>query len=203
MRRILVRKAPPTRKRFTLKVKKKIFIKIAVGAMLLVTLAPTNTQASPPYGFGQGHGRTAPVNVNDYSSPVWERFRFNYTFESGPNHRYELGRPTTFSGTVPQNVFTVNTRRDSNVAFSPPSYDVFSGEIPTMPSNPLFPQPVNPHFTNPWETHNPNVISRFDTIQQGVNFQPQGNQMNMFNVDSSGPNLHGSGFLPSTSIGVE
>ena len=202
MRRILKRKASPGKKKVTLRVKKKVLMKVVVGMLLMAAFTPTTAQSAPPYGFGQGHGRTAPVNVNDYSSPVWERFRFNYTFTSGPNHRYELGRPTTFNGTVPQNVFTANVRRDSNVAFSPPAYGVFSGEVPTMPSNPLFPQPSNPHFLNPWETHNPNVISRFDTMQQGANLQPQGNPMNMFNVDSSGPNLSGTGFLPSTSIGI-
>ena len=66
---------------------------------------------------------------------------FNYHFHSGANFRYDLGRPTTFTGNVPLNVFTANIRRDSNVALWPPSYGVFSGFIPTMPTNPLFPQP--------------------------------------------------------------
>ena len=177
---------------------------IAIGAFIMSMLIsiPTTVLAAHP-GFGQGHGRTAPVNVNDFHTPVWERFSFNYTFHSGANWRYELGRPTTFNGIVPRDIFSANIRRDSNVALWPPSYGVFSGFVPTMPTNPLFPQPLNPYFLMPWEIHNPNVISTFDTMQQGVNYQPQGNQLNMFNVDSQGANLHGTGFLPSTSIGIE
>jgi len=173
-----------------------------VGAFLMsAALSPMTVHAVHP-GFGYGHGRTAPVNVNDFHTPVWERFSHNYTFHSGANHRYELGRPTTFNGTVPQDVFSANMRRDANVAFSPPSYGIFSGVLPTMPTNPLFTQPANPHFANPWETSNPNTISHFDTLQQGANLQPQGNPMNMFDVDRQGSNVQGTGFLPSTSIGI-
>ena len=177
----------------------KKLIPVIIGAFLMVLLFPMTTLASnsrTPHGFGEGYGRTAPINVNDYHTSVWDRLSFNYQFTSGPNHRYDLGRPTTFAGNVPHDVFTVNMRRDANVALFPPAYGIFSGNIPTAPSNPLFPQPVNPHFHAPWETHNPNVIPHFDTLQHGANLQPQGNEFNMFNVSQ------GEGFLPSTSIGI-
>ena len=75
--------------------------------------------------------------------PPWERLNFNYHFTSGG---FDLGRPTTFDGIVPIDVFTVNVRVDSQVALRPPSYGVFSGVIPTEPLNPLMPQPLNPQF---------------------------------------------------------
>jgi len=175
---------------------------LTCGAILAISaFTPVTAHARHP-GFGDGHGRVTPVNTNDFHTPVWERFSYNYVFQSGANFRYELGRPTTFNGSVPRDIFSVNTRRDSNVSFAPPSYGVFSGFVPTMPTNPLFQQPLNPHFANAWETDNPNAISTFDTLQQGANFQPQGNPINMFNVDSSGSNVQGTGFLPSTSIGI-
>jgi len=176
----------------------KKFAPMLVGAFLMLFLFPMAIHANPstPHGFGDGYGREAPTNENDYHTSVWDRFSFNYQFRRGANHRYELGRPTTFAGSVPHNVFTANIRRDANVSFFPPAYGVFSGIIPTMPSNPLIPQPVNPHFWMPWETHNPNVISHFDTLQHGANLRPQGNALNMFHVS------HGEGFLPHTSIGL-
>ncbi|MCL2400505.1 MAG: hypothetical protein FWC91_12275 [Defluviitaleaceae bacterium] len=186
---------------------KKAFMKKAAAltlgiTMLAASFSPTTAYARHP-GFGDGHGRTAPVNVNDFATPVWERFSFNYTFHSGADFRYELGRPTTFNGTVPANVFTANMRRNAGVSLLPPSYGIFSGKLPTMPGNPLFQQPANPHFAMPWETTNPNALTTFDTLQQGANLQSQGNPMNMFNVDSSGSNVQGTGgFLQSTSIGI-
>ena len=123
----------------------------------------------------------------------WDRFSFNYQFVSGSDHRFELGRPTTFSGFVPVDVFSVNMRRDAQVSLRPPSYGIFSGHIPTMPANHLFPQPVNPHFHQPLHLQDPNLNPSFDTLQLGVNAQPIGNRMNIHNV--------GAGeFLPSTSM---
>jgi len=63
-----------------------------------------------------------------------------------------------------------------------------------MPSNNLFPQPVNPHFHQAFQMQDPNLDPRFDTLQHGVNAEPIGNPMNMQQNVSTG------GFLPSTSI---
>ena len=70
--------------------------------------------------------------------PVWDRLNYNYHFTSSG---FDLGRPTTFNGIVPQDVFTMNVRRDANVALRPPGYGTFSGVIPTEPFTWLFPQP--------------------------------------------------------------
>jgi len=176
---------------------KMLAIAIGVGVtvfMMLTLAAPMVIQAAPQHGFGQGHGRTDTVNVNDYHTSSWKRFEYNYQFQSGSDHRFELGRPTTFSGTVPVNVQTVNFRRDANVSLRPPSYGVFSGHVPTEPSNLLFKQPVNPHFHRPIHRHSENLDPKHDTLQQGVNAQPVGNPMNMQQNVTTGE------FLPSTSI---
>ena len=130
-----------------------------------------------------------------------------YQFTSGQDYRFDLGRPTTFDGFVPVNVHTVNIRRDANVSLRPPGYGVFSGVIPTEPSNRLFPRPVNPHFHRPVEMENPNVIPRFDTLQMGVNAEPIGNPINMFNVGQTGrmgeqhpQGATSPGTLPNTSV---
>ena len=127
------------------------------------------------------------TRVTAYASPQ------NYQFTSGSDHRFELGRPTQFSGFVPVDVHTANFRRDANVSLRPPGYGIFSGIIPTEPSNRLFPQPTNPNFRAA-ELHSPNIDPRFDTLQHGVNTQPVGNPMNMQQNVSSGE------FLPPTSI---
>ena len=152
----------------------KTLVFMSALAFIAVLAIPINVSAAPQLPY--------------YFNPP------NFQFTSGPNHRYELGRPTTHNSHVPLDVFTANIRRDANVALWPPGYGVFSGMIPTPPSNTLFPQPPNPHFWTYRETHNTNIIPAFDSLQQGVNLQPQGNQMNMFNVGQ------GTGFLPSTSI---
>jgi hypothetical protein len=155
--------------------------------------------AAPQHGFGRDPGRIQPVLENDFHTAQWDRFQFNYQFTSGTDHRFELGRPTTFNGFVPVDISTVNVRRDSNVSLRPPLYGIFSGHLDTDPSNRFFPQPVNPNFHQPFVLESPNVDPRFDTLQMGANAQPIGNPMNMQqNVGSSA----GSGeFLPPTSIG--
>jgi len=173
----------------------KYFVPV-FGAVIFVVLMMTGSMtvhAAPQHGFGHGQGRNGIVNVNDFHTNSWDRFTFNYQFTSGSDHRFELGRPTTFNGFVPIDVHTSNFRRDAQVSLLPPRYGVFSGHVPTAPSNNLFPQPVNPNFGHPTHLHSPNLNPRFDTLQQGVNSQPISNQMNVQNV--------GVGeFLPPTSI---
>jgi hypothetical protein len=91
-------------------------------------------------------------------------------------------------------VFTVNIRRDANVSLQPPQYGVSSGQLPTAPSSLLFTQPIgNPFFHQVMEWTNPNMIPWFDTLQQGINAQPIGNQINIQNINTGG-------FLLPTSV---
>ena len=173
------------------------FIPLVFGAVLwlaLVLAAQVSVSAAPQHGFGRDPGRIAPININDFHTSQWDRFHNSYQFTSGMDYRFDLGRPTTFDGFVPVDVFSVNVRRDANVSLRPPSYGVFSGYVATEPSNRLFPQPVNPRFHRPVELENPNILPRYDTLQMGVNAEPIGNPINMFNVGSPGA-------VQDTSIG--
>ena len=175
----------------------KKLIAVIFGAALcfiLLTLTSITAYAAPPHGFGTGQGRTDTVNEQDFHTSQWDRFNFNYQFTSGSDHRFELGRPTTFSGFVPVDVFTVNMRRDANVSLRPPGYGIFSAQLPTPPASHLFAQPVNPHFHQPFQLQSPNLNPAFDTLQHGVNAQPLGNPMNFQQNVSTGE------FLPPTSI---
>ena len=188
------------------------FAIIFASAFLLLGLViafPATVQAAPQHGFGRNPGRIQPINENDFHTNQWNRFHNNYHFTSGMNYRYDLGRPTTFDGFVPVDVFSVNLRRDANVSLRPPGYGVFSGVFSTEPSNRFFPQPVNPNFHMPIELQNPNVISHFDTLQMGANalinnagttWGPgNGYTTSMINHDHV-RTLNGGGFLPPTSI---
>jgi len=190
-----------------LNIKRLIPAIVAMAVFLLLLCMQTSTvQAAPQYGFGQGQGRTGTVNENDYHTAAWDRFSFNYEFSSGSDHRFDLGRPTQFNGFVPVDVFTVNVRRDANVSLRPPSYGTFSGFFPTDPTSRFFPQPVNPSFHQPFMIESTALDPRFDTLQQGVNFQPVGNPMDIHTTGApavtNGSSSSG-GFLPPTSIGNE
>jgi len=148
-----------------------------------------------------------PPTARSQPAPVQQRFNWSHEFETGMDYRFDLGRPTTFYGVVPQDVTTANVRRDANVSLRPPGPRTGNTIAPTDPSNWSFSrQQNNLHqngFWNPVEHQNPNALSRFDTQQQGVNASPQGNQMGIqTNVQTSGSSMGGSGgFLPPTSVG--
>ena len=165
-----------------------------MGVVLMIA-TQTTVFAAPQHGFGTGQGRIDAIGINDFHTASWERFAFNYQFITGSDHRFELGRPTSFNGFVPIDVFSVNMRRDANVSLWPPIYGIFSGHVPTVPSNRLFPQPANPHFHQGFMLNNPNLLPWFDTMQQGVNFQPVGNPVNIHHNVTTGE------FLTPTSIG--
>ena len=174
--------------------RKFTLISFAVAVLLVLMMATTITaHASPQHRVGQDSGRIGPITENDRHTNPHLRFHYNYRFNSGMDYRFDLGRPTTFDGFVPVDVFSVNIRRDANVSFRPPSYGIFSGEIPTDPSNRFFSQPVNPNFRL-FELENPNVMMRYDTLLMGVNAPNLGNPINMHNVGTPGT-------LPHTSIG--
>jgi len=170
-----------------------VFGLLAAGLMLI---SPMTAYASPPIPTNQ-------------LAPPQQRFNWAYEFESGMDYRFDLGRPTTFHGNVPQDVFTANVRRDANVSHRPPGPRTGNTIIPTDPSNWAFTQ-FQPNqnrlhqngFWNPVEHQNPNAMPRFDLQQHGVNALPQGNPISIHtNVQTNGASQGGSGgFLPPTSI---
>lgn len=178
---------------------KKLF-KIAapiIGVLLLFLSAVpvfADTGDAPYYGFGTANGRTDTVNINDYSTDSWDRFSFNYQYNSGADYRYELGRPTTYTGQVQANVYNANIRRDKNVSFTPPGYGVFSGNVATRQTNYLFTKPVNPAYAAFYPQSDPNAIPYYDTLRMGANAPMRGNPMNMYNVGETA-------VLPGTGIG--
>jgi len=176
---------------------RKLYSRILKTAIVLCFAAilstPLTTLAAPQYGFGQGQGRTDTINENDFHTDSWERFWFNYFFTSGMNYRFDLGTPTSFTGFVPVDVYSVNVRRDANTSSLPPQYGIFSGFFPTNPSNIFFPPMPNPAFFTALLLENPDMIPLFDTLFMGVNAPPVENPLNMNNVGSGN-------FLPPTSI---
>ena len=188
-------------KKYRKKLKHLIIAMTGVFTILISSsVVYADAGSAPYYGFGTTNGRTDTINVNDYHTNSWEPFIFNYLFESGGNYRYDLGQPTTYTGTVPNDVYSVNIRRDKNVTFKPPTYGVFSGNMQTPQSNYLFEIPLDPTFAN-FLTQSfqadPTLEPRFDTLMQGVNAQAMGNQMNIYNVGGA----DFLGFLPPTSVG--
>jgi len=178
------------------RINKKFIAGLVIVGIWLVLMAASTVvvHAAPQHGFGRNDGRIAPINVNDFHTSQWDRFHHNYQFRSGMDYRFDLGRPTTFDGFVPVDIHTANFRRDANVALRPPRYGIFSGNIPTEPSNRFFQQPVNPNFNRANTLGNPSFDPRFDTLRQGVNAPPIGNPMNIHNVGTPGR-------LPHNSIG--
>jgi len=153
---------------------KKILVPIFGAFLFGATIATPLLVSAAPHGFGAGQGRTDTININDFSTSVWDRFTFNYQFTSGMNYREDLGRPTTFMGDVRIDPFTVNIRRDANVSLFPPAYGVFSGNVATMPSNLLFEQPNMFMALQFFFTENPHILPRYDTLQLGVNARGNG-----------------------------
>jgi len=143
--------------------------------LLFILATQVAVQAAPQHSFGSDPGRVQPINVNDRHTNQWDRFHNNYHFTSGMDYRFDLGRPTTFNGFVPPNVYNVNFRSDATVSLRPPSHGTFSGNFATDPSNRFSQQPVNPNFHRPFEVANPNVNANFDTLQMGANAQQTGN----------------------------
>jgi len=170
------------------------FCVLAAGLMLV---SPITAYASQPIN---------PPIPRSQPAPEQQRFNWFYEFESGMDYRFDLGRPTTWNGVVPQDVFTANVRRDANVSFQPPGPRTGNTITPTDPSNWAFTRQHNQlhqnGFWNPVELHNPNALPHFDLMQHGVNSHPQGNPIGIqTNVQTSGASQGGSGgFLPPTTI---
>ncbi len=59
----------------------------------------------------------------------------NYQFASGADTKSTFGKSTSSDEIVPINTETTNIRRNKDAAHFPPSYGIFSGEIPTDQSS--------------------------------------------------------------------
>ena len=60
----------------------------------------------------------------------------NYAFSSGEDYKEILGNPTTSDQPVMPDPMSENIRRNKDAAYFPPTYGVFSGEIPTDATSP-------------------------------------------------------------------
>ena len=60
---------------------------------------------------------------------------YDYSFNSGPDSGATFGKSTGYDEPVTGNPLGTNERRNKDAALLPPSYGVFSGDIPTDPSS--------------------------------------------------------------------
>jgi sortase A len=60
---------------------------------------------------------------------------YNYIFESGADSAETFGGATSTDNPVAPNPAAANIRRNKDAAYFPPSYGVFSGDIPTDPTS--------------------------------------------------------------------
>ena len=174
-----------------------IMFGLGLAAAGLILVSPTAVYANQPFN---------PPIPRSQPAPVQQRFNWSFEFESGMDYRFDLGRPTTFHGVVPQDVMTANVRRDANTSLRPPGPRTGNTITATDPSNWAFAQQQNQlhqnGFWSPVELHNPNALPHFDLQQHGINAGPQGDPMGIHtNVQTGGASQGGSGgFLPPTSI---
>jgi sortase A len=62
-------------------------------------------------------------------------YNTSYGFSSGPDTASTFGKPSSYDEPVTGDLLATNQRRDKNAAYNPPSYGIFSGDIPTDPSS--------------------------------------------------------------------
>lgn len=143
-----------------------------------------------------------PPPARPQQSSQQQRLQWQHDFHSGMDFRDDLGQPTVWNGTVAQNPFIANVRRDANVSNRPPAPRGGNTITPTDPTNWAFRQQQNNLQQNGfWDvtvTPDTNGLPRFDNKQQGVNLPTQQSpqSVNMGGNISTG----GGGFLPPTSI---
>ncbi|MCL2775989.1 MAG: sortase [Oscillospiraceae bacterium] len=65
---------------------------------------------------------------------------YNYNFSSGADSATTFDKPTSSDDPTPQNPLTENVRRNKDVAYNPPPYGIFGGDIATDPSSPYYTQ---------------------------------------------------------------
>ena len=80
----------------TTKIGRRI-IMFAMGLLSvgMVLFSPITAYASQPFN---------PPIPRNQPAPEQQRFNWFYEFESGMDYRFDLGRPTTWHGVVPQEV---------------------------------------------------------------------------------------------------
>lgn len=100
-----------------------------------------------------------------------------YKFESGADSKTTFGKSTSSDEIVPVNQETTNIRRNKDASYFPPSYGIFSGEIPTDKTS-LY--------------HNNDTVS-YDT---GTNISSGGGSVSSNNINNS---ISDSG-LPDTVL---
>jgi hypothetical protein len=162
--------------------------KLIITTACLLLASPVIAEAVPNRG-NWGEATHQNINANNFHTDTWDRFMApNYQFQTGPNYRHVLGRPT-YAHNFTRDTTWANVRRDAQNSNTPPSHRIFSGEIPTGRVNPLIPHRPN---ANAWELASPHVIPSFDSTGQGVN-APQ-NAQPIFSGQGQG------GFLPPTSV---
>lgn len=62
-------------------------------------------------------------------------FANNYNFSSGSDYSDTLGKSTSTDALVQTDPMNENVRRNKDAAYTPPTYGVFSGDIPTNPTS--------------------------------------------------------------------
>lgn len=105
----------------------KRIISILLTALVVLNIGAVNVFAA--------NGGTDTVNINDYSTDNWDRFTYNYQFESGADTKETFGVPTQTDAAA-RNPELENVRRNKDAALLPPSFSIFSGGIPTDASSP-------------------------------------------------------------------
>ena len=154
-------------------------MKKAFVMALLMSLG-IGTTAYAYNGQGVGYGREDTININDYSTDNWDRFSFNYQFESGTETKDDFGRPTPTDEPA-RNPQLENIRRNKDAAYLPPAYGVFSGNIPTDRSS-LYHDNETPAYAS----NVTNTSIDYNSIPDGAG-----------NTGSAGST---GGTLPSTSL---
>lgn len=108
-------------------------ISFILAALMLVSIAPCAVSAE-----------TGQNTVNAYSTGNWLRFTYNYEFSSGVEVNSVFGKPTS-TDVATRNPESENIRCNKDTALLPPSFGVFSGEIPTSASS-LYHSNVRPDY---------------------------------------------------------
>jgi len=62
-------------------------------------------------------------------------FAYNYTFSSGADSKTIFDKSTQTDEITAQDPLSENIRRNKDTAYNPPTYGIFSGDIPTDPSS--------------------------------------------------------------------
>lgn len=88
-------------------------------------------------------------------------FAAEYSFNSGPDTSETFGKPTGYDAAVTPDPMTENTRRNKDAAYNPPSYGVFSGNIPTDQSS------LYHDNTPPYAGYTGNSTSKLDYVYNG------------------------------------